>query len=66
MQKQAPEVFLKSVLKNFAIFTGKHLRWILLFNKVAGIPTQVSSCEYWECLKKPIMKNICERLLFDM
>ena len=45
----------KSVLKNFAIFTGKHLRWSLLlidfrasrpatFFKVT--PTQVFSCEY--------------------
>ena len=25
------------VLKNFAIFTGKHLRWNLFFNKDAGL-----------------------------
>ena len=25
------------VLNNFAIFTGKHLCWSLLFNKVAGL-----------------------------
>ena len=30
-QKQPPEVFYKKgVLKNFAMFTRKHLRWILL------------------------------------
>ena len=37
MQKQPPEVFYeKVVLKNFAKFTGKHLRQSLFFNKVAG------------------------------
>ena len=36
VQKQPPEVFFrKDVLKNFAYFTGKQLRWGL-FNKVAG------------------------------
>ena len=36
VQKQPPEVFFrKDVLKNFAYFTGKQLRWSL-FNKVAG------------------------------
>ena len=33
-----PEVFCKKdVLKNFAKFTGKHLRQSLFFNKVAGL-----------------------------
>ena len=33
-----PEVFCKkSVLRNFAKFTGKHLRQSLFFNKVAGL-----------------------------
>ena len=32
-----PEVFCKKgVLRNFATFTGKHLRRRLFFNKVAG------------------------------
>ena len=32
------EIFFKiGALKNFAIFTGKHLRWSLLFNKVASL-----------------------------
>ena len=35
--KQSPwGVLSKDVLKNFAKFTGKHLCWSLLFNKVAG------------------------------
>ena len=39
------EVFCKNdVLKNFAKFTGKHLRQSLNFNKVAGL-AQVFSCE---------------------
>ena len=33
-----PGVFYKKgVLKNFAKFTGKHLRQSLIFNKVAGL-----------------------------
>ena len=37
-QKQPPvEFYKKGVFKNFAIFTGKHLCWSLLFNKVAGL-----------------------------
>ena len=35
VQKQPPKVFYKKgVLKNIAKFTGKHLCWSLLFNKV--------------------------------
>ena len=38
LQKQPPEVFCeKGVLRNFAKFTGKHLRQSLFFNKVAGL-----------------------------
>ena len=37
-QKQPPELFCKkSVLKNFAKFTGKHLCQSLFLNKVAGL-----------------------------
>ena len=37
-RSSCPEVFYKKVvLKNFAKFTGKHLRWSLLFNKLAGL-----------------------------
>ena len=45
-----------SVLKNFAIFTGKHLCWDLFSMKACNFiqketPTQVFSCEYCEILK---------------
>ena len=55
-----PEVFCKkSVLRNFAKFTGKHLCQSLFFNKVAGRPAtllkktlaQVFSCEFCEISK---------------
>ena len=37
-KKQLPKVFYKKViLKNFAIFIEKHLRWSLFFNKSAGL-----------------------------
>ena len=59
------QMFFKiGVLKNFAIFTGKHLCWGLFFNRVPfrkGLqafnfikketPTQLFSCEYCEILK---------------
>ena len=41
--------FKKGILKNFVIFTGKHLCWSLFFNKVAGL--LVFSCEYCEIFK---------------
>ena len=54
----------KAILKNFGIFTGKHLCWSLFFNKTAGLqscnfikkgpPTQMFACEY--CA---IFKNTC-------
>ena len=60
-QKQPPEPFYKkAVFKNFAIFTGKYLRWSLfsitlqvfrpatLFKK---IPALVFSCEYCKIFK---------------
>ena len=40
LQKQPPEVFCKkSVIRNFAKFTRKHLCQSLFFNKVAGLIT---------------------------
>ena len=48
MLHQKQTFFKKGVLKNFAIFTGKHLRWSFLFNKVAGLGF---SCEYCEILR---------------
>ena len=55
--------FKMGVLKNFAIFTGKHLCQSLFFNKVAGLKpqacdfikketlAQVFSCKYCETFK---------------
>ena len=40
----------KAVLKNFAIFTGKHLCCSLFLLKLQT-PTQVFSCEYCEIFK---------------
>ena len=38
VRSSRPEVFCKKgVLRNFAKFTGKHLRQSLFFNKVAGL-----------------------------
>ena len=70
------QIFFKiGVLKNFAIFTGKHL-CLCLFNKVAGL----KSCNFIKkrlqhrCfpvnivkfLRIPILKNIYERLFLIM
>ena len=50
----------KSVLKNFANFTGKHLRWRIFLIMLQAFtlqafyketPTQVLSCEVWETFK---------------
>ena len=54
------------VLKNFAIFTGKHLCWNLFFDKVAGfvswskkeIVTQVFFCEYSEIFRSSVLHRI--------
>ena len=62
MRSSRPEVFRKKgVLRNFAKFTGKHLRQSLFFNKVAGLRpatslkketlAQVFSCEFCEISK---------------
>ena len=53
-----PEVFCrKGVLRNFAKFTGKHLRQSLLFNKVAGL--RPKACNF---IKKEILEQVlsCE------
>ena len=39
----------KAVVKNFAMFTGKHLCWSLFFHKET--PAQVFSSEYCEIFK---------------
>ena len=76
-QKQPPEVFYKkAVLKNFVLFTGKHLCWSLFFNKVAGLRRpamllkkklqhrcfRVNNAKF---LKTLILKSVCERLLLN-
>ena len=62
LRNSLPEVFCKNVvLKNFAVFTGKHLCQSLFFNKVAGAASnfikketlaQVFSCEFCKIFKK--------------
>ena len=62
----------KAALKNFAIFTGKHLcRSLFLINLQAFRPTTSLktdpntgvSCEYCKILRTPILKNIYKQLL---
>ena len=66
-QEQPPEIFyIKTVLQNFAIFTGKHLYCSLIFNKVAVKKRLQQRCfpvNIAKCLKTPILKSICQRLL---
>ena len=47
----------KGVLRNFAKFTGKHLCYSLIFNKVAGLKalSQVFFCEFWEVSKNTFL-----------
>ena len=54
----------KAVLKNFAIFTGKHLYRNLFFNKNASLQGHSFIKKRLEnFLRTPILKKICERLL---
>ena len=73
-QKQPLEVFYnKSVVRNFAKFTWKHLSPSLLFNKVAGLrPTVLFKKRFWhrcfpvnfaKFLRTPFLKNTSQRLL---
>ena len=50
-RRSRPEVFYKkNVLRNFAKFTGKHLRQSLYFNKVAGrLPTLFKKWLWHRC-----------------
>ena len=74
-KKQPPEEFYKKgVLKNFAIFTGKHLCWGLFLIKLQTWPAfslkrrlqrrcfPVSIAKF---LRTPVLKNICERLILN-
>ena len=54
LQKQPPEVFFKkALLKNFAIFSGKHLCWNLFSIKlqVSNFIKKVPNFEYYEIFK---------------
>ena len=63
----------KAVLKNFVIFTWKHLCWSLFFNEAAGLyfcnfirkrlQHRCSTVIIAKVLRIPILKNICKRLL---
>ena len=63
----------KSVLRNFAKFTGKHLCQSLFFNNVAGLRpatllkketlAQVFSSEFFEISKNTVSQNTSGRLL---
>ena len=62
----------KAVLKNFAIFTEKHLRWSLFLNKNVGLQSwnfikkrlqhRFFPVNIAKFLKAPVLENICERL----
>ena len=62
----------KAVLKNFAIFTEKHLRWSLFLNKNAGLQSsnftkkRLQHRFFTENIEKflrtSVLENICERL----
>ena len=55
-----PEVFCKkAVLRNFAKFTGNHLRQSVFLNKVAGLRLQVFSCEFCEISKNIFCDGEC-------
>ena len=67
--------FVKAVLKNFVIFVGKHLRWILFLKKLQTFGLQATDLKLYKSeyfpvnipkfLRTLILKNICRRLLLD-
>ena len=58
-QMQPPEVVCKkAALRNFAIFTGKHLCWSLFLIKL-----QAFKCFSMNIAKTSILRNICEWML---
>ena len=69
-QKQPLEVFCrKDALRNFAKFTGKHLRQSPLFNKVAGLSSVDSLCfpvDFAKFLRTAFLQNTSGRLLLDV
>ena len=62
----------KAILKHFVIFTGKHLCWGLFLNKVAShkacnfikkrLQHRYFLVNIGKCIRRPILKNISERL----
>ena len=73
-QKESPEVFYKkTVLENFAIFTGKHLYWSLFLIKLQALRlgTLLNRRHQHRCFpanigkvfRTPILKNLFKRLL---
>ena len=73
-QKQSPKLFCKkAVLKNFAIFTGKHLCWCLFLIKLQDFRpvTFIKNRLQHRCFtvniakfsRTSILKNICERIV---
>ena len=55
----------KSVLKNFANLTEKHLCWSLLTCNFIKLQHRCFSVRFAKFLRTPILKNICERLLLS-
>ena len=53
----------KTILKNFLIFTGKHLRWSL-FNK-KRLQHRCFPVNIKKFFRTAFLKNICERLLLN-
>ena len=61
------------VLKNFVIFTGKHLCWSLFLIKLQACKFIEKRLQHWcfplhvrKFLRTPILKNISERLLLTI
>ena len=62
----------KAVLKNFAIFTEKHLRWSFFLNKNADLQPwnfikkrlkhRFFPVNITKILRAPVLENICQRL----
>ena len=55
--KSHSQMFFNTViLRNFAIFTGKHVCWSLFLNRISGLKaTQVFFCEYCEAFNNSLL-----------
>ena len=73
MNRYNDQVFYtKVIIKNFAIFTEKQLRWSLFLNKNAGLQSwnfikkrlqhRFFPVNIMKILRTPALENICERL----